>query len=203
MATTRLTSSTATPKRHNNADTYAYFGEPVYTYSLKEGINDGYLTPFKVKQIATTIDDYTYTPDDAVVEGEVVQGKRYVEGDFNRVIGIPEREAENCDLFDVLACVAFALEPLTREALAGAARAAAAAEFTDKQQAFINFVLAQYVNQGVAGLNQDKLSPLLRLRYKALNDAFAELGQPEQVRQVFIGFQRHLYQPPGVDGPAG
>jgi type I restriction enzyme, R subunit len=45
---------TATPKRKHNADTYAYFGEPVYIYSLKEGINDGYLTPFKVRQIATT-----------------------------------------------------------------------------------------------------------------------------------------------------
>ena len=84
---------TATPKRRNNADTYAYFGEPVYSYSLKEGINDGFLTPFKVKQFATTIDDYTYTPDDAVVAGEVVTGKRYVESDFNRVIVIRERES--------------------------------------------------------------------------------------------------------------
>ena len=84
---------TATPKRTLNANTYAYFGEPVYVYSLKEGINDGFLTPFKVKQTATTIDDYTYTPDDAVVAGEVVAGKRYVESDFNRIIVIPEREA--------------------------------------------------------------------------------------------------------------
>ena len=84
---------TATPKRTINADTYAYFGEPVYVYSLKEGINDGFLTPFKVKQIATTLDDYTYTPDDAVVAGEVEPGKRYVENEFNRVIVIPEREA--------------------------------------------------------------------------------------------------------------
>jgi type I restriction enzyme R subunit len=38
---------TATPKRRDNVDTYAYFGEPVYTYSLKDGINDGFLTPFK------------------------------------------------------------------------------------------------------------------------------------------------------------
>jgi type I restriction enzyme R subunit len=52
---------TATPKRKDNADTYAYFGEPVYVYSLKEGINDGFLTPFKVKQIATTLDEYIYT----------------------------------------------------------------------------------------------------------------------------------------------
>lgn len=84
---------TATPKRKTNADTYAYFGEPVYTYSLKEGINDGFLTPFKVKQIATTIDDYTYTPDDSVIDGEVEAGKRYIESDFNRIIIIPEREA--------------------------------------------------------------------------------------------------------------
>jgi type I restriction enzyme R subunit len=83
---------TATPKRKTNADTYAYFGEPVYTYSLKEGINDGFLTPFKVKQIATTIDDYTYTPDDSVIDGEVEMGRRYTEGDFNRVIVIRERE---------------------------------------------------------------------------------------------------------------
>jgi type I restriction enzyme R subunit len=450
---------TATPKRRGNTDTYAYFGEPVYTYSLKEGINDGYLTPFKVRQIATTIDDYTYTPDDAIVEGEVVPGKRYVEGDFNRVIVIPEREAyrvqlfmgmidqrektivfcatqphalmvrdlinqtkasqdpdycvrvtaddgargeqalrdfqdnektiptilttsqklstgvdarnvrnivlmrpvgsmiefkqivgrgtrlydgkdhftivdfvkahhhfsdpawdgepqepasgeqaarreldeahpepqppnagepeapkyrlrvkladgkartlqhmsatsfwsadgrpmsaaqflealfgtlpeffkdedelrriwsapetrkklladladrgfgkaplaemqkiieaEKSDLFDVLAYVAYAREPLTRQARAEAARVAGAGEFSDRQQAFIDFVLAQYVQQGVDELDAEKLSPLLRLRYKALNDAFAELGKPDQVRQMFVGFQRHLYE---------
>ena len=74
---------TATPKRTNNVDTYAYFGEPVYVYSLKEGINDGYLTPFKVKQIATTLDDYVYTPDDDVIEGEIEVDKRYTEPDFN------------------------------------------------------------------------------------------------------------------------
>ncbi|WP_222563989.1 EcoAI/FtnUII family type I restriction enzme subunit R [Novilysobacter antarcticus] len=90
---------TATPKRHTNADTYAYFGEPVYSYSLKEGINDGFLTPFKVRQFATTIDDYTYTPDDAVVEGEVVPGRRYTESEFNRVIVIPEREAYRVKIF--------------------------------------------------------------------------------------------------------
>lgn len=448
---------TATPKRRTNVDTYAYFGEPVYTYSLKDGINDGFLTPFKVKQIATTIDDYTYTPDDAIVEGEVVPGKRYVEGEFNRLIVIPEREAyrvklfmgmidqrektlvfcatqehalmvrdlinqvktssdpnycvrvtaddgaigdqflrdfqdnektiptilttsqklstgvdarnvrnivlmrpvnsmiefkqiigrgtrlydgkdyftiydfvkahhhfadpewdgepqepepprgprdpqpgepdppdpgplpepepprvktkvkladgkaraiqsmaattfwsadgrpmsaaqfletlfgalpdffkdedelrsiwsdpetrkkllqdladrgfgkeplaemqkiidaEKSDLFDVLAYVAFASDPLPRETRAEACRAASASELNDKQRAFIDFVLAQYVKQGVDELDQDKLSPLLRLRYRALNDAFVELGKPEQVRKLFVGFQRHLY----------
>ena len=83
---------TATPKRTNNIDTYNYFGEPVYIYSLKEGINDGFLTPFKVKQIDTTIDEYVFTDDDTVLEGEIEDGKRYTETEINRVIEIKERE---------------------------------------------------------------------------------------------------------------
>ena len=450
---------TATPKRTLNADTYAYFGEPVFVYSLKEGINDGFLTPFKVKQIATTLDDYVYTPDDQVVEGDIEAGKRYEEKDFNKIIEIKEREAyrvkllmdmidqrektivfcatqvhalavrdlinqgkqtssdplycvrvtandgamgdqylrdfqdnektiptilttsqklstgvdarnvrnivlmrpvnsmiefkqiigrgtrlydgkdyftiydfvkahhhfsdpewdgeplepdppqrtggggggddpqpprppppppprkikvkladgkarniqsmtattfwsadgrpmsaaqflevlygslpeffkdedelrriwsapdtrkalllgladkgfgkeplnemqkiieaENSDLFDVLAYVAFAAEPVSRAERAAAAKAATVAEFTDKQRAFVDFVLAQYIKQGVEELDQDKLSPLLKLRYKnALADAFADLGKPDQVRRVFVDFQKHLYSSP-------
>ena len=83
----------------HNTDTYAYFGEPVYVYSLKEGINDGFLTPFKVKQIATTLDDYVYTSDDQVIEGEIETGKRYTEDDFNRVIEIKAREQYRVKLF--------------------------------------------------------------------------------------------------------
>ena len=90
---------TATPKRTGNVDTYNYFGEPVYIYSLKEGINDGYLTPFKVVQIATTLDDYVYTPDDDLIEGEIEDGKRYTESDFNRVIEIQEREKYRVKMF--------------------------------------------------------------------------------------------------------
>ncbi len=90
---------TATPKRTINADTYAYFGEPVYIYSLKDGINDGYLTPFKVKQIATTLDDYVYTPDDEIIEGEVQEGRRYTQAEFNRIIEIEAREKYRVRLF--------------------------------------------------------------------------------------------------------
>ncbi len=90
---------TATPKRKDNVDTYAYFGEPVFVYSLKDGINDGFLTPFRVKQIATTLDDYVYTPDDTLVEGEIEAGKRYEEKDFNRIIEIKEREQKRVQLF--------------------------------------------------------------------------------------------------------
>ncbi len=90
---------TATPKRKDNVDTYAYFGEPVFIYSLKEGINDGFLTPFRVKQISTTLDEYIYTPDDALLEGEIEPGKVYGEGDFNRLIEIREREKRRVEIF--------------------------------------------------------------------------------------------------------
>ena len=90
---------TATPKRQDNVDTYAYFGDPVYIYSLKEGINDGFLTPFRVRQIATTLDEYVYTPDDQLVEGDIETGRRYTEADFNKVIEIKEREAHRVKLF--------------------------------------------------------------------------------------------------------
>jgi type I restriction enzyme, R subunit len=451
---------TATPKRKNNADTYAYFGDPVFVYSLKEGINDGFLTPFRVKQIATTLDEYVYTPDDQVVEGDIEHNKRYEEKDFNRVIEIKEREAyrvklfmqmidqrektlvfcatqahalavrdlinqmksqrdpnycvrvtandgaigeqflrdfqdnektiptilttsqklstgldarnvrnivlmrpinsmiefkqiigrgtrlydgkeyftiydfvkahhlfndpewdgepaeidsvapyppserapaltareptpaaynaepratkikntladgksrtiqsmtatsflgadgrpmsaaqflealyghlpyffkdedelrrlwslpdtrrtllnglaekgferdrllemqklidaEQSDLYDVLGYVAFESAPETRQKRAHDASKASANQFTDKQRAFVDFVLAQYVKQGVDELDTEKLSPLLKLKYQnTLADAFSELGNPEQVRAVFVGFQRHLY----------
>ncbi|MDP3877175.1 MAG: DEAD/DEAH box helicase family protein [Methylobacter sp.] len=90
---------TATPKRGENVNTYQYFGDPVYTYSLKEGINDGFLTPFKVKRIQTTLDDYIFTSDDTIIEGEVEAGKIYQEADFNRIIVIKEREAKRVQIF--------------------------------------------------------------------------------------------------------
>ena len=449
---------TATPKRKDNVDTYAYFGEPVYTYSLKEGINDGFLTPFKVRQISTTLDEYVYTADDMLVEGEVEAGKRYTESDFNRIIEIKQREAyrvklfmdminqrektlvfcatqdhalavrdlinqmktskdpnycvrvtandgasgeqflrefqdneksiptilttsqklstgvdarnvrnivlmrpinsmiefkqiigrgtrlfdgkdyftiydfvkahhhfndpewdgepedntteggdksptekpesvvqetppvygepkakikivlrdgkertiqsmvattfwsadgkpmsstqfleslfgtlpeffkdenelrsiwslpdtrkelmqsltekgfdkerlsemqkiieaENSDLFDVLAYVAFALQPISREERARQAKNDIHANFNDNQQAFLDFVLAQYVREGVGELDQDKLSPLLKLKYKnAISDAMPDLGDPTQIKSMFIRFQKYLYQ---------
>ncbi len=61
---------TATPKRDDNGDTYKYFGEPIYEYSLKDGINDGFLTPYKVKRIQTNIDEYRFNPND-IITGEL------------------------------------------------------------------------------------------------------------------------------------
>ena len=84
---------TATPKRDDNADTYAYFGQPVYTYSLREGIDDGFLTPFKVKQIATSMDSYTLRPTDKVIQGNAEVGTTYSPEELDKNIWIEERES--------------------------------------------------------------------------------------------------------------
>lgn len=87
---------TATPKRKDNVDTYKYFGEPVYIYSLKEGINDGFLTPFKVKRIKTSFaDGYTYTSDDEVLEGNVLQGQKFKQKQYNKTLFIEAYEQYN------------------------------------------------------------------------------------------------------------
>ncbi|WP_420723939.1 EcoAI/FtnUII family type I restriction enzme subunit R [Hwanghaeella sp. LZ110] len=83
---------TATPKRKLNADTYAYFGEPVYTYALRDGIEDGFLTPFKVRQMASTIDEYVYDGTDDVIAGDINVGDSFTEDDFNTRIIIEDRE---------------------------------------------------------------------------------------------------------------
>jgi type I restriction enzyme, R subunit len=90
---------TATPKRDENVDTYEYFGEPVCIYSLIEGINDGFLTPFRLKQISTTLDEYELAPDDKVIEGEIEAGRRYTEEEFNISIEIQEREKKRVEIF--------------------------------------------------------------------------------------------------------
>jgi type I restriction enzyme, R subunit len=73
--------------------------------------------------------------------------------------------------------------------------AAIKTQFNSKQQAFLDFVLAQYVKVGVGELDQDKLTPLLRLKYNnAIADAIADLGRAEEIKSAFAGFQQYLYQ---------
>jgi len=104
-------------------------------------------------------------------------------------------DAEKSDLFDVLAHVAWALPPLTREARATIARPAISTHFNQKQQAFLEFVLAHYITKGVGELDREKLTPLLRLKYhNSLPDALADLGKADEIGQVFAGFQRYLCQ---------
>lgn len=81
---------TATPKREDNVNTYKYFGKPVYEYSLKEGINDGFLTPYKVKRVRTNLDEYVFKSGDNVKHGEL-EKQQYDQNDFNRTIIIPDR----------------------------------------------------------------------------------------------------------------
>ena len=107
-------------------------------------------------------------------------------------------DAESSDLFDVLAYLAFAMPPVTREVRATSARQWIDAEFSEKQRLFLEFVLQHYVTVGVEELDVGKLSPLLRLRYHdSLADAFEQLGPPMEITQMFTGFQNYLY----VNGP--
>lgn len=87
------------------------------------------------------------------------------------------------------------MAPLTREERAARAQVQIGGHYNDNQQAFLAFVLAQYVQVGVDELDQDKLAPLLRLKYNnALADAIADLGPADEIRETFAGFQKYLYE---------
>lgn len=81
---------TATPKRADNVDTYKYFWNPIYEYSLKNGIDDGFLTPFKIKRIQLNTDEFVLNSSDKIISWEV---KKQVFGvnDMDRTIVIDER----------------------------------------------------------------------------------------------------------------
>jgi type I restriction enzyme R subunit len=102
-------------------------------------------------------------------------------------------DAENSDLFDLLAHVAYAKAPLTREVRATNAKVYINTNFNAKQQVFLDFVLQHYIAEGVEELDQQKLTPLLRLKYGAIQDAVADLGQPEEIGMTFASFQKYLY----------
>jgi type I restriction enzyme R subunit len=105
-------------------------------------------------------------------------------------------DAEKSDIFDVLAHVAYALSPVTREVRAANAKVYINTRFSAKQQVFLDFVLSHYVSVGVGELDQEKLTPLLRLKYhNSIADAVADLGRPDEIGKVFAGFQKYLYQP--------
>ncbi len=104
-------------------------------------------------------------------------------------------DAEKSDIFDVLAHVAFALPPLSREERAARAQLSFDRHFNDKQRSFLDFVLAQYVKVGVDELALEKLSPLLKLKYhNSIPDAVADLGKPQEISRIFVDFQQYLYQ---------
>ncbi|MBE9116690.1 hypothetical protein IQ249_12340 [Lusitaniella coriacea LEGE 07157] len=102
-------------------------------------------------------------------------------------------DAENSDIFDVLAFIAYAKPPLSRPERVLASKSLIFSRYTGKQQEFLDFVLDQYICEGVGELNQDKLPKLLELRYRSVNDAISELGDVRKIIQVFINFQECLY----------
>jgi type I restriction enzyme R subunit len=100
---------------------------------------------------------------------------------------------EDSDLFDVLSYVAYHKEMIPRLERASRAKVQMNS-YNPKQQEFLNFVLEQYVREGVDELDDSKLPDLLELKYKAIADAKRELGAIKSIRDTFIGFQQHLYQ---------
>ena len=101
--------------------------------------------------------------------------------------------AEDSDIYDVLANVAYSLTPFTRSEREDVAQLKVNQSFEIKQQNFLTFVLNQYVSQGVDELSQEKLKGLLELKYQSIADATLLLGNPQAIRKVFVGFQQHLY----------
>jgi type I restriction enzyme, R subunit len=104
-------------------------------------------------------------------------------------------DAEKSDLYDVLAYIAFALAPITREERVKTRRQRIFSQYGDeKLQTFLDFVLGEYLKEGVGELDQGKLTPLLELKYRGVNDAASELGGIRRIRETFVGFQKFLYE---------
>ena len=101
--------------------------------------------------------------------------------------------AENSDLFDVLEYVSFARPPIEREVRVAKAQSKIFNSLTAEQKQFLEFVLSKYIETGVEELDQENLPELLKLKYFALDDAIKSLGTIETIRNMFIGFQQHLY----------
>ena len=85
---------TATPRRDENADSYEYFGDPVYSYALKDGIEDGFLTPFKVQRMSSTIEEFVFRPSagHTLVAGEAEDGQVFTHAQQGRSVILPEVE---------------------------------------------------------------------------------------------------------------
>ena len=130
--------------------------------------------------------------------------KKLLEGLEEKGCGIKELkeisrliDAEKSDLFDVLAYISFTSAPVTRKERVNRSRDRIFGNYEDKQRDFLNFVLENYIAQGVEELYQEKLPVLLTLKYNSIPDAVAKLGiEPAEIKNMFSGFQEHLYAAP-------
>ena len=104
--------------------------------------------------------------------------------------------AENSDIFDVLAYIAFAMEPITRSKRVESRQSEIFSKYEDpKLQAFLEFVMGQYINEGVGEVDSSKLPDLIQLRYGAIHDGVKELGEVPIIRSSFIGFRNISMNP--------
>ena len=103
-------------------------------------------------------------------------------------------DAKKSDLYDVLSYIAYATSPITREERVEGSKNLMFTHYAPNEQVFLEFVLAEYVKEGVGELDQEKLPDLLKLQYGGANDARKELGSVPRIRDVFLSFQQHLYQ---------
>lgn len=126
----------------------------------------------------------------ALLEG--LADKGFTETELNEVRNLID--AEKSDLYDVLAYIGYATSPMTREERAEGSKNLIFTQYAANQQVFLDFVLAEYVKEGVGELDQDKLPALLELKYSGVREAVQELGSVAQIRDVFINFQKHLYK---------
>jgi len=196
-------------KRKGNVENYAYFGEPVYTHSLKEGVNDVSLTSFKVPQIDTTIDEGVFTPDDQVVEGKVEEGRRYTKADVNRTIEIEARERYRVKTIE---------NPNYCVRVTANDGAAWLRILQDNDKTIPTMLTtSQKLSTGVDARNVrhivlmrpinsmieikqiiealfGKKRKLLQLKYGSPAHAVRELGSVAEIRSTFHGFQRGLFQ---------
>ena len=101
--------------------------------------------------------------------------------------------AEKSDVFDVLAYVAFATPTVTRRERVETRKPGILSHYDERLQAFLDFVLGQYVSLGVSELDDGKLTTLLELKYGHTSDAIEQIGDAAAIRNAFIGFQRYLY----------
>ena len=137
---------------------------------------------------------------DKRIGGNPTTRKKLLEGLQEKGFGLAQLEelrkivdADKCDLFDVLIFIAYAQNPITRQDRVARRKNLIYALYQDKQQEFLDFVLHQYIEQGVGELDEEKLPQLLELKYHAIPDAVNELGSVASIRNLFVGFQEHLY----------
>ena len=111
----------------------------------------------------------------------------------SELLKLQEMIAKDSDLLDVLEYIAYARRPITRQERVSKAKDNIYTFLNAEQKEFIDFVLNNYIKDGIDGLDDSKLGKLIVLKYKSNTDAERVLGNPAEIRKVFIDFQKHLY----------